>query len=313
MTTLLDQVANPQLSIRRLQVLVEHDDRAVRAAVAANPSTPCESLLRLLGEFPREVLGNAAMALYQLADPALFAHADSDLQADWARHPDMPGWLLEQLGASDDLAVRAGLACHPNTPAAVVERLAFPADFGDEDSEACAEAMHHPALPPGLLFDVALAFAHDGIDREFEDPPPVTMTDALLQPPATDPYVDDQDPDLDAVWAVSLSLDDEGNVSDEEGWGSLTYRDPGSGGYALADSGDGWCSGDDTADADDDDRSAPRAPIGGDDLVSIWGSSPEQIACHPGAPWHLVRRSLFRYDTVLDDALGRRDVPAEQL
>lgn len=313
MTTLLDQASNPQLSIRRLQVLVGHDESAVREAVASNPSTPCESLLRLLGEFPLEVLENPAMALYQLANPALFLRADPGLQADWVRHPATPAWLLEQLGASDDLAVRAGVACHPSAPPALVERLAFPGDFGDHDAEGCADAMHHPLLPPGLLFDLALAYASRDFDLDFEDAPPGHVAELLLSPLPQDEFDGPEETPIDDLWTVALSLDEEGAVSDDEGWSSLTFRDPETGSYVMASLDEGACSGGDDVALEDAERTTPRAAIGGDDLASIWASSPEELVCHPGAPWHLVRRSMDRYDSALEDAIARLDVPVDQL
>ena len=159
MTTLLERVSDPRLTARRLQVLMAHNDVAVRSAVACNPSTPLGALLRLLAEFPTQVLDNSGLLLHRLADPALFAHADPELQVDWARHPDTPSWLLAELATCHDSSVRAGVASHANTAVEVVERLAFPADFGDDDWEPCVDAMYHPGLPPGLLFDVAMAFA----------------------------------------------------------------------------------------------------------------------------------------------------------
>ena len=315
MTFLLEQIAQPQLSSRRLEVLATHDDPAVRATVAANPSTPPAALLSLLGEFPALVLGNPALVLHQIADPGLFGRADAGLQERWARHPDMPAWLLTELSHSEDDAVRDAVAVHANTPAAVVERLVFPDEVGavddGDDREPCRSAIQNPALPPGLAFDIAVTFV-EAVDPDDEEPaPPAMLAMLLLDATEAGEYTGDrEDSPLDGLWAVRLSVDDDNSVVDEEGWGSLVWRCP-EGPYALTDAWDDVCTG--VSEDDDEQDEEPGGLFSGDDEATIWGMTSDELACHRAAPWHLVRRRCHRDPTTLAEAMSRPDMPVNEL
>src|SRR5688572_27939256 len=69
-------------------------DPEVLSNIAQNPSAPKHTLLRLLGDFPREVEENAAFSLLLLEQPDLLSKLDERTQYQIASHAQTPLSLL---------------------------------------------------------------------------------------------------------------------------------------------------------------------------------------------------------------------------
>lgn len=145
MTTLAP--GTPAAELARLGV---SPDRAVRAAVAAHPNTPGAVLGTLAADFPAEVLGNPALNLLRLAQPALLEGWPRAGVLRLTAHPLAPEWLRRH-------AIRQA---HPDYPVALAQNPAL------DDAEVTRLAAHRawqvrariaarPTLPPGVLTTLA--------------------------------------------------------------------------------------------------------------------------------------------------------------
>lgn len=120
----LRQANDPRTPPPRLAELARVYDRDVQRAVASNPSTPLDTLLALLGAWPDEVTGNAALDLYRLSDPLFLSRAAVDTRSRWAAGKTTPSWALAQLASDADRVVRKAVARHERCPPDRLAQLA---------------------------------------------------------------------------------------------------------------------------------------------------------------------------------------------
>ena len=289
--------SNPTTPPARLMTMLTHPDPRVRGALAGNPNLPLRGLFRLLAEFPARVLENGALALARMEDPWIFRKAPVECKRAWAREPALPGWLLEQLAEPHDEEVREGLASNPNTPVGVLARLGLPGEFEEEDEyypvEPCLLLLKNPSLPDGLRFDIE----HDiqGLDFEYSAVEPEDL-EFFVQMTSSG-----QEAEPERVWGVPVPEDEE-----EGGFPLLSRVENGVYVQPREQEGCQW--------------GVEEAPEGkgpdwrGDDVRSLWGSSPEELVDNDATPAHLLRRWLRHPDAELRAALARHPaLGAEEL
>ena len=145
----LDQALDPGTPAETLRFLAKREE--CRAAVAANPNTPVEVLLRLAMAFPREVAGNVGFMLAVMTEPERLdeLEASTHTLAALCRVPGVPEAVLELGMRSSEISVLRSLLVNPNLPASYVERL-----VRSKEKHVAEVAPFHRncASPPG--FDV---------------------------------------------------------------------------------------------------------------------------------------------------------------
>jgi hypothetical protein len=141
MTPLLEEARNPQTAPERLRVLASQASPEVRRAVAGNPNTPEEVLLRLAVHFPEEVAGNPVLELLLLVNPNWLAEIPGYARGRLLGHPQAPLHFLRWAVRDGDPQALLCLLQNPAAPSELVEKLA------DHALPAVAEAARlHVAL-----------------------------------------------------------------------------------------------------------------------------------------------------------------------
>ncbi|MCL6526889.1 MAG: hypothetical protein K6T57_08390 [Thermaceae bacterium] len=105
--------------LRRLASLTEE----VRRAVAANPNTPAEVLVRLAVRYPQEVLQNPVLDLLLLVNPNWLAEIPAFARNRLLAQPSVPVGFLRWAAGNGDLAALQSLAQNPSTPPELLEPL----------------------------------------------------------------------------------------------------------------------------------------------------------------------------------------------
>ena len=106
-----------------LSTLSHSSDRATRARVAANPSTPTADVVRLGQQFPKEFLANPAQDLLMLENPALLQDAPTALLMRLLRNDRCPPeFLIWAAGLADEKLLLA-VAMNVRAPAEALEKL----------------------------------------------------------------------------------------------------------------------------------------------------------------------------------------------
>lgn len=106
-----------------LSTLSHSSDRANRARVAANPSTPTVDIFRLGQQFPTEFLANPALDLLMLENPALLQEAPATLLMRLLRNDRCPPeFLIWAAGLADEKLLLA-VAMNVRAPAEALEKL----------------------------------------------------------------------------------------------------------------------------------------------------------------------------------------------
>lgn len=164
----------------------------VRAALAANPSTPSDVVLELLSDYPSEAMNNAALSLALLEYPDFWLRLDKSrrsrvlkvatLTADELRqicpdedtirqlstelleHPATPDDFFSHLTVRDDRNWRA-LVAHPRAPAWRLEQA-----LEHHDLEVRQGASEHPRAPAGHRARLQRAGATDRMDVPQREP-----------------------------------------------------------------------------------------------------------------------------------------------
>jgi len=146
MTLLLEEAKNPRTPPERLRVLASQASPEVRRAVAGNPNTPEEVLLRLAVHFPEEVLGNPVLELLLLVNPNWLAEIPAYARGRLLGHPQAPPHFLRWAVRDGDPQALLCLLQNPAAPAELVEKLT------DHALPAVAEAARlHVALEASPL------------------------------------------------------------------------------------------------------------------------------------------------------------------
>ena len=124
--------ANPSTPTETLLLLSQMGEADVCAAVAANPNTPIDRLLTLAESYPRQFLDNPALPLLLVEDPNLPGRLSYQAVASLMRYEDAPTGLMLQLAASSHPQIRelAGhhvqIAGEPATTAETLKRMEYP-------------------------------------------------------------------------------------------------------------------------------------------------------------------------------------------
>ncbi|WP_337868476.1 hypothetical protein [Meiothermus sp.] len=123
MTLLLEEAQNPQTAPERLRALASTRSPEVRRAVARNPNTPEDVLLRLAVHFPEEVLGNPLIDLLLLVNPNWLAEIPGYARNRLLGHPQTPPHFLRWAAREGDPVALLALLQNPSAPPELVEPL----------------------------------------------------------------------------------------------------------------------------------------------------------------------------------------------
>ncbi|PHJ53887.1 hypothetical protein VF14_35555 [Nostoc linckia z18] len=107
-----------------LRELALFTDQKTRQAVASNPNTPPDVLLKLGAEFPSEFLSNLIFPLLLLENPNLVAEIPLPTLRSILRLENVPIYILEQAADKADLEVQLALVKNVQTSKGVLNRLA---------------------------------------------------------------------------------------------------------------------------------------------------------------------------------------------
>ncbi len=115
----IDFSTDPEL----LRQLAVSSDPALRVAVAANPNTPPDVLLKLGAEFPAQLLDNPVFSLLLLENLNLVEEIPLPTLRSILRQENVPLYILEKAADKADLQVQQALATNVQTPREVLQRL----------------------------------------------------------------------------------------------------------------------------------------------------------------------------------------------
>lgn len=115
---------NPSTDPELLRKLAQASDRATREAVAANPNTPSDVLLKLGAEFPAQFLDNPIFSLLLLENINFVEEIPLPTLCSILRLENVPLYILEKAADKADLDVQLALANNIQTPKQVLSRLA---------------------------------------------------------------------------------------------------------------------------------------------------------------------------------------------
>ena len=172
MESILEEEAlNPNTSANRLRELSKSFDRVIRQAVAQNPNTPPDILVRLFDKFPLQVLHNPVLNLILLEKPnfleeiyytyklvfhqnklpdffikwAVF-NPNESIRSTVASSPKTSQNYLEHLSKDKQSFVRIQVAANYNSPVHVLEQLAQ-----DRDKLVRESVAQNPHVSPKIL------------------------------------------------------------------------------------------------------------------------------------------------------------------
>jgi len=123
MMVFLEEAQNPQTAPERLRALASQPSPEVRRAVAGNPNTPEDVLLRLAVHFPEEVLGNPVLDLLMLVNPNWLAEIPGYARNRLLGHPKAQPHFLRWAARDGDYNALLSLLQNPAAPTELVEKL----------------------------------------------------------------------------------------------------------------------------------------------------------------------------------------------
>jgi protein phosphatase len=88
---------DPRCPPATIRALVPIDDRQINAALAANPNTPIDVLIKLAASCPGELLANPALEVLELEEPGALSRLSFHAVLRLIEHPEVPGWLASRL------------------------------------------------------------------------------------------------------------------------------------------------------------------------------------------------------------------------
>lgn len=170
-----EEVLNANTSAIRLKELSKSLDREVRQAVAKNPNTPPDILVRLFDKFPLQILRNPALSLILLERPDFFTeiyesnklvfykhklpdffykwaifHVNETIRSAVASSPKTPKCYLEQLSEDKNSFVRLQVAANYNSSTCILKKLAL-----DRDNSVRKSVARNPNVPINILEELA--------------------------------------------------------------------------------------------------------------------------------------------------------------
>ncbi|PSF37859.1 hypothetical protein C7H19_07705 [Aphanothece hegewaldii CCALA 016] len=111
--------ADPDL----LRELGSHSDTTVRKNVASNPNTPFDVLLKLAGQFPRQLLSNPVFDLLLLENPNFLSELSDSALRSLLKREDVPDLFLQWTANHQNITVRSAVVMNPKTPKTVLETI----------------------------------------------------------------------------------------------------------------------------------------------------------------------------------------------
>lgn len=155
------EALNPNTSANRLRDLSKNLDQKIRQAIAQNPNTPPDVLVKLCGRFPLQVLHNPVLNLILLEIPNFFekiydanklvfykyklpdfflewaiCNVNETIRTSVASSPTTPEKYLEILSQDTQSFIRLQVAANYNSPAHILEKLAQDRDTSVRKSVA---------------------------------------------------------------------------------------------------------------------------------------------------------------------------------
>jgi len=155
--------ANPAASANILRDLAANDDAITRAAVAANPNAPLDTLLRLAGEFPGAFCANPVLPLLLLEQPDLPARIDPNALRRLMSYASVPRSILAWIAAhaapaeAETAQLHVGLAGEAGDDWPALARAALWKASPPSYSDLLLELLGLGALPDWLLELLAAA------------------------------------------------------------------------------------------------------------------------------------------------------------
>jgi hypothetical protein len=175
----LARASSAETSEAELLRLAGSSSTTIRAAVAGNPNTPPATLLLLAGGFPEAFLGNPALPLLLLENPALFDRIPPRTASALCGAATVTGAVLRVLAQSPSVVVRATVAASPH---ASVELLC---ELFAEGNLQIARALLGNARTPVFLLEL-IVDAGAGVDAIVRHPSPPPHLLAHLARSASD-------------------------------------------------------------------------------------------------------------------------------
>jgi hypothetical protein len=146
--TAIKEASDENTSIKRLKELINTKSGKIRSAVAQNPNTPPDILLKLFDEFPLHVLNNPVFEFLLIENPNFYDelfqvnrdvfnedglpssflkwgvnHSDESIRIAVAKSPNTPQSFLIELAHDKDKDVRHKVAGNYNTPKEILDKL----------------------------------------------------------------------------------------------------------------------------------------------------------------------------------------------
>lgn len=133
----------------QLERLAEISDSTTRQAVASNPNTTPETLLKLGQQFPKQLLKNPAFNLMLLENPNLLLTMPKETLRRILMLKDIPLGFLEQAAFSPQINVEIArvIAKHPKAPGYVLEKISMFC----QDKSVRRSLLKRSDLPPAVL------------------------------------------------------------------------------------------------------------------------------------------------------------------
>jgi hypothetical protein len=155
--------ANPAAGANLLRDLAASDDASTRAAIAANPNAPLDTLLRLAGDFPAAFCANPVLPLLLLEQPDLPARIDPNALRRLMSYAGVPRAILAWIAAhaapaeAETARLHVGLAGAAGGDWPALARAALWKASPPSYSDLLLELLGLDALPDWLLELLAAA------------------------------------------------------------------------------------------------------------------------------------------------------------
>jgi hypothetical protein len=143
---------DPNTTPRKLQAMSNSSDRLTRQAIACNPSTPPETLLLLLKDFPRQVVENPVFRLMLLENPRLLEEMNAYILAPLFNQDDIPEILFTGSANHSDYPVITAIAESRALSAIVLENIGIISS----SPYMCEMVITHRLITPTILYRLAV-------------------------------------------------------------------------------------------------------------------------------------------------------------
>ena len=132
-----DETTSPE----KLRELADSTDSITRQNVVMNPNVPPDVLIKLAGEFPRQVFDNPAIDLLLLETPNLFSGTSADVLCSLLKR-EVSNRMIEYSANATDERLKLAILMNPQTPSEIIKQLAKSKDT--EISEAAKLHINFP-------------------------------------------------------------------------------------------------------------------------------------------------------------------------